>query len=50
MYDLATDVWSEIKQMPTARGFLIDNKIYVIGGGYPDYKLEVEAYNSATDS
>ncbi|MGA9295646.1 MAG: kelch repeat-containing protein [Ignavibacteriaceae bacterium] len=54
VYDPSANTWEEKASMPTARGFLftavVNDTIYAIGGGYPNYKLKVEAYDPVTNS
>jgi N-acetylneuraminic acid mutarotase len=59
-YDPSNNTWRHCADMPTKRSgsaaFLIDDKIYVVGGGYkkPDGNFQflktVEIYDPATDS
>lgn len=54
VYDPSTNTWEEKAPMPTARGFLyttvFNDTIYAIGGGFPNYKLKVEAYAPKTNT
>jgi len=54
VYDPTTDKWEAKKALPTPRGFLtsavVNDTIYVIGGGYPTATGVVEAYDPATDT
>jgi len=59
-YDPQTKKWHDLANMPTKRsgtaGFLINNKIYIVGGGYkkPDGNFQflktTEIYDPATDN
>jgi N-acetylneuraminic acid mutarotase len=54
VYDPTTDKWEAKKALPTPRGILtsavVNDTIYVIGGGYPTATGVVEAYDPATDT
>jgi N-acetylneuraminic acid mutarotase len=53
-YDPSTDTWVTLAPMPTPRGFpfsgVVNDTIYVMGGGYPNATSRVEAYNPKTNS
>ena len=54
MYDPIADKWEQKRAVPTARGFcvsaVVNDTIYLIGGGYPTARDVVEAYDPATDN
>lgn len=51
-YSPATDSWTRLAPMPTARGGLaaavLEGRLYVFGGEHPQVFDEVEAYDPAT--
>ena len=54
VYDTATDTWSTLSPIPTARAFgcagIIDGKIYVVSGELFSHGIKVEMYDIATDT
>jgi non-specific serine/threonine protein kinase len=53
-YDTATGTWTELPDMPTARGGLgaaaLDGKLYAFGGEYPKVYGRVEEYDPTTQA
>jgi N-acetylneuraminic acid mutarotase len=53
-YDPSNDTWQTLAPMPTPRGFsfsgVVNDTIYVMGGGYPNATSQVEAYDPKTNS
>jgi N-acetylneuraminic acid mutarotase len=54
VYDPSTDTWEALAPMPTPRAFpfsaVVNETIYVMGGGYPSATTKVEAYDPKTNS